>query len=131
MTSPQPGRQAVTTPTQHTCGGPKFGRKTPGCPRCDELLAGDAPRDRFAPREPSPGTKHTCCPPGRGPAWGKKTPGCPRCDELLAGAAPREAHAGHQAARRRVDAEAQQLEAIRDHNCAAAGCSIVCTFGDW
>jgi hypothetical protein len=30
--------------TRHTCGGPVFGRKTPGCPRCDELLAGDAPR---------------------------------------------------------------------------------------
>lgn len=29
--------------TRHTCGGPSFGRKTPGCPRCDELLAGAAP----------------------------------------------------------------------------------------
>lgn len=29
--------------TKHTCGGPAFGRKTPGCPRCDELLAGAAP----------------------------------------------------------------------------------------
>jgi hypothetical protein len=29
--------------TKHTCGGPQFGRKTPGCPRCDELLAGAAP----------------------------------------------------------------------------------------
>lgn len=29
--------------TRHTCGGPVFGRKTPGCPRCDELLAGAAP----------------------------------------------------------------------------------------
>lgn len=29
--------------TKHTCGGPSFGRKTPGCPRCDELLAGAAP----------------------------------------------------------------------------------------
>jgi hypothetical protein len=34
--------QASTT-TKHTCGGPVFGRKTPGCPRCDELLAGAAP----------------------------------------------------------------------------------------
>jgi hypothetical protein len=28
---------------RHTCNdgrGPHFGRKTPGCPRCDELLAG-------------------------------------------------------------------------------------------
>ena len=29
--------------TKHTCGGPVFGHKTPGCPRCDELLAGAAP----------------------------------------------------------------------------------------
>ena len=26
--------------TKHTCGGPVFGKKTIGCPRCDELLAG-------------------------------------------------------------------------------------------
>jgi hypothetical protein len=30
-------------PAKHTCGGPVFGRKTPGCPRCDELIAGAAP----------------------------------------------------------------------------------------
>jgi len=33
--------------TDHTCNGgngPAFGRKTVGCPRCDELLAGAAPR---------------------------------------------------------------------------------------
>ena len=29
--------------SKHTCGGPAFGRKTPGCPRCDELLAGAEP----------------------------------------------------------------------------------------
>jgi hypothetical protein len=29
--------------TQHDCGGPVFGRKIPGCPRCDELLAGAPP----------------------------------------------------------------------------------------
>jgi hypothetical protein len=29
--------------TKHTCGGPVFGHKTPGCPRCEELLAGAAP----------------------------------------------------------------------------------------
>ena len=33
----------VSTITKHTCGGPKFGRKTAGCPRCDELLAGAEP----------------------------------------------------------------------------------------
>ena len=32
-----------STTTKHTCGGPVFGKKTPGCPRCDELLAGSAP----------------------------------------------------------------------------------------
>jgi len=34
--------QAQRTP--HTCGGPSFGRLTPGCPRCDELAAGASPR---------------------------------------------------------------------------------------
>ncbi|MGW1993230.1 hypothetical protein [Embleya sp. NPDC001921] len=32
--------------TKHTCNngrGPVFGRKTEGCPRCDELIAGAAP----------------------------------------------------------------------------------------
>jgi hypothetical protein len=32
--------------TKHTCNdgnGPVFGRKTAGCPRCDELLGGAAP----------------------------------------------------------------------------------------
>jgi hypothetical protein len=32
--------------TKHTCNdghGPAFGRKTPGCARCDELAAGAAP----------------------------------------------------------------------------------------
>ena len=32
-------KQAART-TKHTCGGPAFGRLTPGCPRCDELAAG-------------------------------------------------------------------------------------------
>ena len=36
--------------TRHTCGGPKFGRKTPGCPRCDELLAGAPAAPRFPSR---------------------------------------------------------------------------------
>jgi len=36
-------KPAPSTTTQHTCDGPVFGRKTPGCPRCDELLAGAAP----------------------------------------------------------------------------------------
>jgi len=32
-----------STTTKHDCGGPVFGRKTPGCPRCDELLSGAEP----------------------------------------------------------------------------------------
>jgi len=28
---------------KHTCGGPVWGRKTPGCPRCDDLIAGAEP----------------------------------------------------------------------------------------
>jgi hypothetical protein len=32
-----------STTTKHTCGGVKFGRKTAGCPRCDELIAGAKP----------------------------------------------------------------------------------------
>ena len=32
-----------STTTKHTCGGPVFGKKTVGCPRCDELIAGAAP----------------------------------------------------------------------------------------
>jgi len=28
---------------RHSCGGPVFGRMTPGCTRCDELLAGAQP----------------------------------------------------------------------------------------
>lgn len=34
---------ARSTTTKHTCGGPSFGRLTPGCPRCDELAGGAAP----------------------------------------------------------------------------------------
>jgi len=33
----------METIAKHTCGGPVFGRKTPGCPRCDQLLAGAPP----------------------------------------------------------------------------------------
>lgn len=37
--------QTKTHATKHTCGGPSFGRLTVGCPRCDELAAGAAPRE--------------------------------------------------------------------------------------
>ena len=39
--------KTTTTGTKHTCNdgqGPAFGRKTPGCPRCDELASGAKPR---------------------------------------------------------------------------------------
>jgi hypothetical protein len=29
--------------TKHTCGGPVFGKRTAGCPRCEELSAGARP----------------------------------------------------------------------------------------
>lgn len=41
---------ALQGPAQHTCNsgrGPVFGRKTSGCPRCDELLAGAEPRESW------------------------------------------------------------------------------------
>jgi hypothetical protein len=44
--------------TQHTCGGPAFGRKTAGCPRCDELLRGAAPVQQ-AWRQPARRTQPT------------------------------------------------------------------------
>jgi hypothetical protein len=33
----------TTKTTKHNCGGPVFGKRTAGCPRCDELAAGAAP----------------------------------------------------------------------------------------
>lgn len=30
--------------TKHNCGGPVFGKRTEGCPRCDELAAGSPAR---------------------------------------------------------------------------------------
>lgn len=33
----------MSTTTHHTCGGPTFGRRTPGCPRCEELQNGASP----------------------------------------------------------------------------------------
>lgn len=38
--------RTASTTTKHTCNngrGPAFGRKTPGCARCDELLDGASP----------------------------------------------------------------------------------------
>lgn len=48
-------QRTATKTTAHTCGGPTFGRKTPGCPRCDELLAGAAPVTwNIRPTTPAP-----------------------------------------------------------------------------
>ena len=53
----------MATTTKHTCGGPAFGRKTPGCPRCDELLAGAAPvvwNITLQPQAPYRPVQHDC-----------------------------------------------------------------------
>ena len=47
----------------HNCGGPTFGRLTPGCPRCDELQAGAAPRQGWSRRSRYDGGgygRHSC-----------------------------------------------------------------------
>ena len=49
--------------------------------------------------------------------------GCARCIELAAGAAPRT-----WIRRRPGYPSAAELAA---HDCARAGCAVVCTFGDW
>lgn len=46
-TTPLTPEAITTSRTQHTCNdgrGPFFGRLTTGCPRCDQLAAGDEPR---------------------------------------------------------------------------------------
>jgi hypothetical protein len=51
--------------TKHTCNGgngPAFGRKTAGCPRCDELLAGAAPVEWKKPATSYGG--YPCATPG-------------------------------------------------------------------
>lgn len=60
---------------QHTCGGPVFGRKTPGCPRCDELLAGAPARQGWGRRSRYDGRtdgRHSCQEFNCGPVctWG-------------------------------------------------------------
>jgi hypothetical protein len=62
-----------TTKGRHTCGGPAFGRKTPGCPRCDELLAGAAPI-----RQPWRETRKCRC--GAPAQRGYMVPICRRCE---------------------------------------------------
>lgn len=59
------------------------------------------------------------------PRFGQKFDGCPRCDELKAGAEPIRWN------KSRAQQDAERAAEIRAHDCKAAGCSIVCTFGDW
>ena len=59
----------------HSCGGPVFGRLTPGCRRCDELLAGAAPRQGWSRRSRYDGQgsgRHSCQDSNCGPicTWG-------------------------------------------------------------
>ena len=59
-----------STTTRHTCNGgegPYFGRKTVGCPRCDELLSGAEPvkgwnyhRDRWEAQHLEAIRNHDC-----------------------------------------------------------------------
>lgn len=57
--------------------------------------------------------------------FGRKVAGCPRCAELLAGAPV------VRWATSRRERDARYCAEVRAHNCAAAGCGPVCTFGDW
>lgn len=108
--------------TQHS-HGPNFGRHVEDCPRCTELANGAAPvQSGWASRtdDAPKATPHT-----HQVIFGRKEDGCPRCDELKAGAAP------VRWAPSRREQDEQRAAEIRAHNCTTAGCSIVCTFGDW
>lgn len=60
-------------------------------------------------------------------AFGRKDNSCPRCIELINGAQPRQAWNA-----KKKEAEARQLNAIRNHNFAAcAKVNGVCTHFDW
>lgn len=65
-------------------------------------------------------TKHN-----HAPRFGQKFGGCPRCDELKAGAEP------VRWGKSRKQPDAERAAEIRAHDCKTAGCSVVCTFGDW
>lgn len=108
--------------TKHS-HGPNFGRHVDDCPRCNELAGGAAPvaDSNRARRDDTPKTtKHT-----HQVVFGRKVDGCPRCGELTAGAGP------VKWAPSRKDQDALRAAEIRAHDCKKAGCSIVCTFGDW
>ncbi|MFE3601835.1 hypothetical protein [Streptomyces sp. NPDC059142] len=63
-----------------------------------------------------------------GPNFGRRVDGCPRCAELAAGAEP--VRWSSSRAERDRDYERRARE-IREHDCVSAGCSVICTFGDW
>lgn len=110
----------MTTKHSH---GPNFGRIVPRCPRCIELVNGAEPvsaSDRLRPDAGEKVTKHN-----HQVIFGRREPGCPRCTELDAGAKP------VRWALSRREQDEQRAAEIRDHDCKSAGCSIVCTFGDW
>ena len=103
--------------TKHTCGGPVFGRRTAGCPRCEELACGAQPV-RFGGGDAPKTTKHT-----HSVVFGRKVDGCPRCDELKAGAEPvrwNTNRSGYPSDRE-----------LREHDCRTSRCGAICTFGDW
>jgi hypothetical protein len=58
--------------------------------------------------------------------FGRKVDGCPRCEELKNGAEPVKWDGT-----RRSEIEAEQIRAIRAHDCKKSGCGPVCTFGEW
>ncbi|MFD8964401.1 hypothetical protein ACFV0C_05240 [Streptomyces sp. NPDC059568] len=64
-----------------------------------------------------------------GPNFGRHVDGCPRCAELASGAEP--VRWSSSRAQRDRDDDQQRAREIREHDCTRAGCSVVCTFGDW
>ena len=58
--------------------------------------------------------------------FGRRVVDCPRCVELANGAAPIV-----WSSTRKAELEAEQIRAIRDHNCQVSHCGPVCTFGQW
>ncbi|MFJ8929274.1 hypothetical protein ACIRLA_22115 [Streptomyces sp. NPDC102364] len=110
----------MTTKHSH---GPNFGRHVDDCLRCQELKDGAEPVSAF--NRPvcvsgSKTTKHN-----HAPRYGQKFDDCPRCSELKAGAEP------VRWAPSRAQQDAERVAEIRAHDCETAGCSIVCTFGQW
>ena len=59
-------------------------------------------------------------------AFGKKDETCPRCRELLNGAAPRKSW--HAAV---LQKETDFKLRLKNHDCKASNCGIVCTAFDW